>query len=104
MVVTAVVLSGGTWQQRKRDRSTAGTLNSLQLQPRTVKRYLEAVNSFFSWLSQNREPMPVSIPAADEILGEYIEDCWAAGDPRGKVGDTLSGLQHFIPSLRKCLI
>ena len=103
MVVTAVVLSGGTWQQRKRDRSTAGTLRSLQLQPRTVKRYLEAKNSFFSWLSQNREPMPVSIPAADEILGEYIEDCWAAGDPRGKLGDALSGLQHFIPSLRKGL-
>ena len=101
--MAAIVLSSGTRQQRKRSRGEAGTLRSLQLQPRTVKRYLEATHLFFQWLLRTGEPLPVSVPAADEVLGEYLEDCWAVGEPKGLVGDTLSGLQHFVPSLRRGL-
>ena len=84
-MAAAIVLSGGTRQQRQEDRSKAGTLRSLQLQPRTVQRYLDATNAFFEWLLRLGEPLPASVPAADEILGEYLEDCWTAGEPKPSV-------------------
>ena len=39
----------------------------------------------------------------DEVLGDYLEEAWADGETRALVGDTLSGLQHFIPSLKRGL-
>ena len=78
-------------------------MRSLALQPRTLKRYEGAVSLFFAWLEAAREALPATPEAMDEILAEYLEDCWAQGLGRGKAADSLSGLQHFVPSLRRSL-
>ena len=102
MVVRWPVLDG-TRAQRRARRRQAGTLRSLQLQPATLKRYRVAALFFFQWLASANEPLPSSGPAADEILAEFIEDCWAQGEARSLIGDVLSGIQHFVPALRKAL-
>ena len=99
----ALPLARATKQQRRGNRAAAGTLRSLQLQPRTLTRYAEAAKFFFNWLAEHGEPMPESVAATDEVLGEFLEDCWAQGESKSIVGDVLSGLQHFVPSLRRAL-
>ena len=93
----------GTRKQRQAARAKAGSLRTLQLQPATLKRYRGAVNFFFNWLEEVGEQLPSSVEATDEILGEFLEECWAIGESRALVGDTLSGIQHFIPQLRRGL-
>ena len=39
----------------------------------------------------------------DVTLALYIETLWEEGETRGKAGDTISGLQHRIPKLKKNL-
>ena len=101
MVVRQVL--AGTRQQRRLSRAQAGTLRSLQLQTRTLKRYEKAVIAFFDYLARCRLALPSTAAKMDEILGDYLEEAWADGEPRALVGDTLSGLQHFIPSLKRGL-
>ena len=94
----------GTRRERQQRRAAAGTLRSLlQLQPSTLKRYKHAVATFFDYLAEARMPLPTSPLETDEVLAEFLEEAWAEGQPRALVGDTLSGLQHFIPSLKRGL-
>ncbi|CAK0797656.1 unnamed protein product, partial [Prorocentrum cordatum] len=58
---------------------------------------------FFNWLASRNEPMPEAAAAADEVLGEFVEGCWAQGAPESIFGDVLSGLQQFVPCLRRAL-
>ena len=97
------ILDTGTKQARRTKRSAAGSLRSLQLQPRTLERYKHAVATFFDYLAEARMPLPSSPLETDEVLADYLEEAWAEGEPRALVGDTLSGLQHFIPSLKRGL-
>ena len=93
----------GTKAQRQARRQQAGTLCSLHLRPSTLKRYNIAVFFFFQLLSGSNEQLPSSAVATGEVLGEFIEDAWAQGEPRSRAGYVLSGIQHFVPSLRKAL-
>ena len=93
----------GSAQQRQEQRRAAGTLRSLQHQPATVERYKAVVKFFFDPLEAHGEDLPDSTSGTDDLLAEFIEDCWLQGEARSLIGDVLSGLQHFCPQLRRGL-
>ena len=79
------LLDTGTKQARRTKRSAAGSLRSLQLQPRTLERYKHAVTTFFDYLAEARMPLPSSPLEADEVLADYLEEAWAEGEPQALV-------------------
>ena len=100
-------LEAATAKQRQQRRRAAGTLRELQIQPRTLKRYKHAVNIFFDWLGRERPDIfdylarPLSAEAVDEAAADYLEALWDDGSSRSEAADTLSGLQHLLPSHRR---
>ena len=59
----------------------------------------EAVARYFVWLERRRKE-PKNRVEIDEVVAQWVERCWAEGEPRGYAADTLSGLQHFVPALK----
>ena len=49
------------------------------------------------------EKLPGSTSGTDDLLAEFIEDCWLQGEARSLIGDALSGLQHVGPQLPRGL-
>ena len=47
--------------------------------------------------------IPNSTFALDDALGSYLEYLYQEGDPLGYAGDAISGLQHFLPMLKRQL-
>ena len=86
-----------------------GTLRNLAIQPRTLKRYECAVELFFEWFDREHSEAfnhgsvacPLTAEAVDSAAADYLEALWDDGSPRSRAADTLSGLQHFVPQLRR---
>ena len=97
------ILAKRTKRERQLIRRAAGTLRSLQLQPRTINRYEAALGFFFAWLEWMNLTIPNSPTEADEVVADFIEDAWLQGEAKSVAGDVLSGLQHFAPMLRRGL-
>ena len=88
---------------RQTQRRHLGSLQTLVLKPSTLKRYNTAVTAFLLWVSINGISLPKRKPGIDLLLASYVEHLWEEGDPRSRAGDTISGLQHRIPSLKRSL-
>jgi hypothetical protein len=96
-----LVLAAATKAQRQQSRQQLGKLRDTTIRPKTFARYTEAVDRFLSFLSENYIPYPSTFIKLDEVLSEFIEHLWQAGEPKAWAGDALSGLSHFIPAVRK---
>ncbi len=57
----------------------------------------------FKWCKQSGYATPNNTEAFDRLLSEWAECLWAEGGPRSILGNGLSGLTHFVPSLKRKL-
>ena len=86
--------------QRKRERQDA----PLQIiKPATAARYATAVGLFSQFLRVFDIAYPADKISLDSIVTRWLIHLYHEGDPAGTAGDGLSGLQHFLPSLRRNL-
>lgn len=90
-------------QARARARRNVGSLQSQVVQPKTLKRYEQAVHAFLDFLIAHELNYPRSNALLDSLVCGYIEELWENGDPKGWAGDLLSGLGHLIPSCKGSL-
>ena len=86
--------------RRRATRQTLGRLRDRVLKPCTVKRYRLHVAQFFTWLRRTGREIPAAAMDFDCQLCCFSEALWQEGDSRGVLGNTLSGLAHFVPGLR----
>jgi len=84
-------------------RKRLGRLHSLVISDTTFQRYEQAVRTFFAWGACHHHVLPCNPVAFDHLIMAFIESRWEEGDGRSLAADTLSGLEHFVPSLRKSL-
>ena len=81
-------------------RKKHGKLKNSLVQPYTLVRYRLAVRWFFEWITRNGFEIPSHTVDFDDVVCEAIEGAWAEGEPRGLMGNVLSGLEFEVQSLR----
>lgn len=92
-----------TKDERKKRRQKLGPLRELLIAPPTEVRYGEAVWKFFFWLGIMRLAFPGSFWDLDERCFQYIEELWSEGESLYHAADLLSGLQHYLPMVKRRL-
>ena len=87
--------------ERQQARRVFGPLGANEVSPGVQRRYDFAVWYFtwFTWVMYGG--MASTTATMERQLLEYIEACWAHGEPKGLVYDTLSGIQSIF-DVRKC--
>ena len=95
-----VFVEGRNQQQRIEQRKQLGSLRSLTVQPKTRKRYDNALNRFFSFLREEKLDLPRQRRHLDDLVADYLEVLWSTGEGRALASDTLAGLQDSDPKLR----
>lgn len=85
-------------------RRKLGQLEDIIVSPATKSRYRSAVHRIFHWLSLEGIAIPSDNAAFDTLLARYIEHLWCDGDGRSTASNTVAGLQHFVPTLKKTLV
>ena len=86
--------------QRKQDRKDAPIEI---IKPATLSRYAAAVCLFFQYMTMFQIAMPTSGYKLDSVVTAWVLYMYQEGEPAGTTGDGLSGLQHFLPSVRSSL-
>ena len=86
---------------RKASRKKIGRLKDQVVAPKTLERYEFHVGKFLSFLAVLGLCFPTSFLELDEMVCMYIEQLWEDGDPKGRAGDTISGLGHFFPNAKR---
>ena len=90
--------------ERKKERQALGSLQNLVVAKATQQRYLEAVSRFLLFLKFHSYGYPSSYSLLDSRVSEFIESLWHNGDPKSFASDCLSGLGHFVPQCKRCLV
>ena len=85
---------------RKHARAQLGALRSHVVAQATLKRYERAVQSFFTFLDNTGRALPHQPEEVDDLVCEKLEEMWQEGEAKAYAGDIMSGLTHFIESLR----
>ena len=94
----------GVHSQFARRTARAGVrLSDHVVSARTVGRYTRAVGRFFDWLRLEGHELADDTWLADDQLCAFLEDLWENGDPKSWAGDAISGLQYYVPPLRRHL-
>ena len=73
-------------------------LKEIGVSPKTHKRYASALGQIIDFIHQAS-----SFEVLDDLIGEWIQQKFAEGEPLNTVADCLSGVHHFIPMTRKRL-
>ena len=81
-------------------RTKLGQLRDRRITDRTATRYRKHVAHFFSWMHRHGYKVPSGIIAFDLLLCNFAEALWSEGDSKSTLGNTLSGLGHFVDHLR----
>lgn len=89
----------GVSSRRARIAARKGlVLKEIGVSPKTHQRYSSAISKVID-LAQTAE----SFEALDDLIGNWIQEQFTAGEPLNTIADCLSGLHHFIPMTRKRL-
>ena len=99
-----LVLGRRSVAQRKTDRRALGSLQSLVVAPSTHTRYFQAVSRFLDFLRLHDYRYPSTFSLLNVKVCEFIEYLWHNGEPKSFASDCLSGLGHFIPSVKRHLL
>ena len=91
-------LGHSTTAARKRARRQV-VLADVAITPTTQERYYNGLREVLPLRSQAQSHMDVD----ESISSSWIQEVFEAGAPLYVVGDALSAISHFEPSLRKCL-
>ena len=97
------IVSGSCLAERKAARKAVGSLSASTILPYTRKRYARAVQAFFHHLKAHQLPLAASLLAFDAQVAQFIDVLWQEGESRACCGDLISGLQWFVPGLRRNL-
>ena len=89
--------------ERAASRAKVGKLSEKLLSAATSTRYGCACANFFRWLKQNGLVLPANTTNFDDLLVLYIDCAWEEGESKSHIGDLLSSLQYYVPSIRGCL-
>ena len=81
---------------RRRFRASLGPLIKLRAQPRTIRKYQEALLAFV-WFTTAYlgQPLGSEWPAVDAQLCTYIEYLWSAGEAKALAANAISATQFF---------
>ena len=77
-----------------------GALRNLVVSRLTQARYDKAFSHWMEWHFSHYGSLPYSNFVLDQQISSFIENMWEEGEGRALIADTLSGIQHKIPSLR----
>ena len=103
MVRKSAALAKAAKKERQAERRKLGSLRDNKIQPATLKRYEQCVESFFQWLTKGARDLPGTKEETDVAIGDRLEELWEDGSPVSEAGDLISGMIHFEPSLSKNL-
>ena len=82
--------------KEERQRARRGiSLRGLGISYRTEQRYMSAVSKVLPLVEAAERTEDV-----DQLVEDWIEAEWIRGTPLGTIGDALSGLHFFVPSLK----
>lgn len=90
-------LEGATTEARAKARKQLGTLKQLTVQPVTRARYDHALEEFFAYLKEVKQPLPHTAKELDLVVSDYIEHLWASGAGRSCGSNVLAALQDSQP-------
>ena len=90
-------------QERKRRRQQLGTLQQLVIKRSTEDRYEKAFKRFLSYLAGQCQALGATKERIDGQAQEFIEFLWEEGEGQSLAADVLSAIQHYQPSMRRCL-
>jgi hypothetical protein len=79
------------------------SLQDLIIRPRTLARYELGIACFFNHKRVENFDQLCNSFMLDEQFADWIKTAYEEGETRGLVGDALSGIQHFVPSLKRNL-
>ena len=102
-MVKRQIVEGLTRENRQKRRQELGALKDLVIKPSTVDRYTKAFKRFVEYLKEQRQTLSSSKEGLDSQIQEYIEWLWEEGESISLAADTLSGVQHFQPSMKRHL-
>ena len=94
------VIDSSKQQERISRRQALGPLKRLTVQPKTRKRYDDALIQLRQYLRMRQLRLPRKIGEMDVLLSDYIEHLWGQGFSKGQASDTLAAVQDAQPSLR----
>lgn len=97
------IIEAITKEERQQRRQKLGVLRDLVLKPSTIERYQKAFKLFVEYLKGQKQVLSSTKEGLDHQVQEYIEFLWQEGEHLSLVGDTLSSIQHFQPSMKKNL-
>ena len=89
-----------TRRERRHIRRQLGSLKNKQVSEKSLKNYRHAMKLFFAFLEQEGTAMPDSIEDLDEVLAEFIDDLWLAGESLFWAQSAIAALPHLIPRMR----
>ena len=92
-----------TKSTRQSARQRRGTLKDKLISPTTHDRYTKAVKRHLTFVKRYHKEWPRTKPRLDTVTSEFIEMLWEEDEPLSYASDALSGLQFFMPGLRKHL-
>ena len=85
---------------RTQFRQKLGTLRSKLVRPQTLRVYNASLRWFFMLLREAHIEFATALPDLDDLVCDAIELAWSSGLGRNLCGNLLSGLEHWINSLR----
>ena len=95
-----VIAAGNTKEQRKKAREKVGKLRRQIVNKRTEERYYESYEKFLRFHHlEFGFPMP-DFQVFDDMVAEYIEELWEAGDPKSYANYTLASIQFYRPEAK----
>lgn len=102
-MVKRQIVEGLTRENRQKRRQELGALKDLVIKPSTVDRYTKAFKRFVEYLKEQRQTLSSSKEGLDSQIQEYVEWLREEGESISLAADTLSGVQHFQPSMKRHL-
>ena len=87
--------------QRKQKRKQIGPLRTKLVTKQTRLRYNRAVNRFVDFCSDMQVEVPSEFESLDGLVVELLEHLWETGASQTFASNTVAGLQHFRPRLKR---
>ena len=99
MVRKKVKAAVGT-AERQQQRQQWGRLQENLVSATTLKRYREAVKRYYEFAAGIGFKSFSITSEVVHVMEAFIEDLWEFGAPLGHAQDALSGLEHFVSTLK----
>ena len=100
MAVRSKIKTGLSCVERKALRSKVQNLSEAKISKVMFNRYGAAVRYFVIITMMLCGPVSEDLDTLDKQVQYFINLCWSEGEPKWLIGDTLSGISHFLQKRR----